>query len=106
MLYNSDMDSASLKKMIDFQNDYSGGLISPEISVEMDGTFSLTWYGENGSLIIAFPSEKEEVEYSYLGKNGDSDFGEFEVDNRDVFELLRKKAGIESLIKTQNLKRK
>ena len=101
MLYNSDMDSSSLKKMIDFQNDYS-----PEISVEMDGTFSLTWYGENGSLIIAFPSEKEEVEYSYLGKNGDSDFGEFEVDNRDVFELLRKKAGIESLIKTQILKRK
>lgn len=105
MLYNSDMDSASLKKMIDFQNDISGGLITPEISVEMDGTFSLTWYGENGSLIIAFPSEKE-VEYSYLGKNGDSDFGEFEVDNKDVFELLRKKAGIESLIKTQILKRK
>lgn len=106
MLYSSDVDSDSLKKMIDFQNDYSGGLISPEISVEMDGTFSLTWYGENGSLIIAFPSVKEEVEYSYLGKNGDSDFGEFEVDNRDVFELLRKRAGIESLIKTQILKRK
>lgn len=106
MLYSSDEDSDSLKKMIDFQNDYSGGLISPEISIEMDGTFSLTWYGENGSLIIAFPSAKEEVEYSYLGKNGDSDFGEFEVDNRDVFELLRKRAGIESLIKTQILKRK
>jgi len=104
MLYNSDLDIDSLKKMIDFQNDISGGLISPEISVEMDGTFSLTWYGENGSLIVAFPSEKEEVEYSYLGKNGDSDFGEFE--DKDKFELLRKRAGIESLIKTQILKRK
>jgi len=104
MLYNLDMDTDSLKKMIDFQNDISGGLITPEISVEMDGTFSLTWYGENGSLIIAFPSEKEEVEYSYLGKNGDSDFGEFE--DKDKFELLRKRAGVESLIKTQILKRK
>jgi hypothetical protein len=98
------MDTDSLKKMIDFQNDISGGLITPEISVEMDGTFSLTWYGENGSVIIAFPSEKEEVEYSYLGKNGDSDFGEFE--DKDKFELLRKRAGVESLIKTQILKRK
>ena len=106
MLYSSELNTDSLKKMIDFQNDYSGGLVSPEISVEMDGTFSLTWYGENGSLIVAFPGDKENAEYSYLGKNGDSDFGEFEVDNRDVFELLRKKAGIESLIKTQNLKRK
>ena len=106
MLYSSDVNIDSLKKMIDFQNDYSGGLISPDISVEMDGTFSLSWYGENGSLIVAFPGDKENAEYSYLGKNGDSDFGEIEVDNREVFELLRKRAGIESLIKTQILKRK
>lgn len=104
MLYSSELNTDSLKKMIDFQNDYSGGLISPDISVEMDGTFSLTWYGEKGSLIIAFPGDKENAEYSYLGKNGDSDFGE--INDKDKFELLRKRAGIESLIKTQILKRK
>ena len=106
MLYSSELNIDSLKKMIDFQNDYSGGLISPEISVEMDGTFSLTWYGENGSLIVAFPGDKENAEYSYLGKNGDSDFGDIDFDDKDKFELLRKRAGVESLIKTQILKRK
>lgn len=106
MLYSSELNTDSLKKMIDFQNDYSGGLISPEISVEMDGTFSLTWYGENGSFIIAFPGDKENAEYSYLGKNGDSDFGDIDFDDKDKFELLRKRAGVESLIKTQILKRK
>lgn len=106
MLYSSELNTDSLKKMIDFQNDYSGGLITPEISVEMDGTFSLTWYGENGSLIVAFPGDKENAEYSYLGKNGDSDFGDIDFDDKDKFELLRKRAGVESLIKTQILKRK
>ena len=106
MLYSSELNTDSLKKMIDFQNDYSGGLVSPEISVEMDGTFSLTWYGENGSLIVAFPGDKENAEYSYLGKNGDSDFGDIDFDDKDKFELLRKRAGVESLIKTQILKRK
>ena len=106
MLYSSELNTDSLKKMIDFQNDYSGGLISPEISVEMDGTFSLTWYGENGSLIVAFPGDKENAEYSYLGKNGDSYFGDIDFDDKDKFELLRKRAGVESLIKTQILKRK
>lgn len=106
MLYSSELNTDSLKKMIDFQNDYSGGLITPEISVEMDRTFSLTWYGENGSLIVAFPGDKENAEYSYLGKNGDSDFGDIDFDDKDKFELLRKRAGVESLIKTQILKRK
>lgn len=106
MLYSSELNTDSLKKMIDFQNDYSGGLITPEISVEMDGTFSLTWYGENGSLIVDFPGDKENAEYSYLGKNGDSDFGDIDFDDKDKFELLRKRAGVESLIKTQILKRK
>ena len=106
MLYSSELNIDSLKKMIDFQNDYSGGLVSPEISVEMDGTFSLTWYGENGSLIVAFPGDKENAEYSYLGKNGDSDFGDIDFDDKDKFEFLRRRAGVESLIKTQILKRK
>ena len=106
MLYSSELNTDSLKKMIDFQNDYSGGLISPDISVEMDGTFSLTWYGENGSLIVAFPGDKENAEYSYLGKNGDSDFGDIDFDDKDKFELLRKRAAAESFIKTQILKRK
>ena len=106
MLYSSELNTDSLKKMIDFQNDYSGGLITPEISVEMDGTFSLTWYGENGSLIVAFTGDKENAEYSYLGKNGDSDFGDIDFDDKDKFEFLRKRAGVESLIKTQILKRK
>ena len=106
MLYSSELNTDSLKKMIDFQNDYSCGLITPEISVEMDGTFSLTWYGENGSLIVAFPGDKENAEYSYLGKNGDSDFGDIDFDDKDKFELLRKRAGVESLIKIKVLKRK
>lgn len=106
MLYSSELNTDSLKKMIDFQNDYSGGLVSSEISVEMDGTFSLTWYGENGSLIVAFPGDKENAEYSYLGKNSDSDFGDIDFDDKDKFEFLRKRAGVESLIKTQILKRK
>lgn len=106
MLYSSELNTDSLKKMIDFQNDYSGGLISPDISVEMDGTFSLTWYGENGSLIVAFPGDKENAEYSYLGKNGDSDFGDIDFNDKNKFEFLRKKAGVESLIKTKILRKR
>lgn len=106
MLYSSDANIDSLKKMIDFQNDYSGGLISPDISVEMDGTFSLTWYGENGSLIVAFPGDKENGEYSYLGKNGDSVFGDINFNDKDKFEFLRKRAGVESLIKTKILRKR
>ena len=57
-------------------------------------------------MIVDFPVDKENAEYSYLGKNGDSDFGDIDFDDKDKFELLRKRAGIESLIKTQILKRK
>lgn len=101
MLYSSEMDIESLKRMIEYQNGFSGGLITPDITVEPGGTFSLSWYGERGSLIIAFPIDKDEVEFSYLGTNGDSDFGSFEYDDKDTFESLRKRAGVESLIKTK-----
>ena len=100
-MISSEMNIESMMKLIDYQNGFSGGLISPEINIEPDGTCSLSWYGERGSLIIAFPPQKDEVEFSYLGMNGDADFGEFAFDDKDKFDSLRKRAGIESLIKTQ-----
>ena len=104
-MLSSEMDMKSMLKLIDFQNDFSGGLISPEINVEPGGTCSLSWYGERGSLIIAFPEDRDNVEYSYLGKNGDSDFGEFNFDDKDTFEKLRKRAEVESLYKVKLLKK-
>lgn len=101
MLYSSEMNTDSMLKLIDYQNNFSGGLITPEINIEPDGTCSLSWYGERGSLIIAFPADKDEVEFSYLGMDGDGDFGTFSYDDKDKFDSLRKRAGIESLIKTK-----
>ena len=98
MIISSDLNIESLMKLIDFQNNFSGGLITPEINIEIDGVTSLSWYGENGSLIIAFPNDKDFPEYSYLGKNGDNDFGDLDDDK---FDILVKKAGIESLIKVK-----
>lgn len=99
-----DFNKESMIKLIDFQNDFSGGLISPEISIEPDGTCSLSWYGEYGSLIVAFPENN--IEYSYLGKNGDSDFGEIKDTDDILFKSLVKRAGIESLIKTKVFNKK
>jgi hypothetical protein len=101
MIISSEMNIQSMMKLIDYQNNFSGGLITPEINIEPNGTCSLSWYGERGSLIIAFPFDKEEVEFSYIGINADTDFGSFAYDDRDMFNSLIKRAGVESLIKTQ-----
>ena len=66
----------SLEKMMDFISNYCGGLETPEIAVEPDGIFALQWWGERGSLVIAFTNEN--IEYSYVGNNGEVDYGNLE----------------------------
>ena len=87
-----DYDLKSLDRMISFLNDNCGGLESPEIVVEPDGLFALQWCGERGSLVVAF--SENEIEYSYIGNNGEIDCGNL----KDDFDSIRKKAGIRYLL--------
>ena len=82
----------SLDKMIDFLNDRCGGLETPEICIECDEIFALNWYGERGNLVIAF--EEDEIAYSYIGNNGEVDYGVID----DNFDSLWKRAGVRFLL--------
>lgn len=90
----------SLDKMIDFINDRCGGIETPEICIECDEIFALNWYGERGNLVIAF--EENEIAYSYIGNNGEIDYGVV----TDNFDSLWKRAGVRFLIETSVYEKK
>lgn len=99
-----DYNKESMDRLINYQNEISGSLPIPKIIIEPDGTCSLSWDGNRASLMISFPKDK--IEYSYLGYNGEMDFGDIDNSPQESLDSLRKRAGVESFGNTRIFERK
>lgn len=90
MEYNYNKES--LDKLVEYQCEIAGRYPTPEIIVEPNGLCSLSWIGNRGDLTIHF--EKDNIEYTYIGYNGEVEFGILDASKQETLDSLRKRAGV------------